>query len=181
MGLHDPLDGYITFRQLQASAVLLDVANVGPSLAVEAAELGALIPDDLSTTDPLGVGGLLADAWRSEQLLRENALSSPVLRDRLIDASVPGLEVFRAGVALPQPASFRLAFRELGLAIGLAAVPLLDRSAEELAEFVPLREDIGAFWLEPLNRRSSTWLDHEHINAVMLATSLAPEGYLTLR
>jgi hypothetical protein len=181
MGLHDPLDGYITFRQLQASAVLLDVANVGPSLAVEAAELGALIPDDLSTTDPLGVGGLLADAWRSEQLLRENALSSPVLRDRLIEASVPGLEVFRAGSALRRSALYRLAFRELGLSIGLAAIPLLGPAAESVSEYVSLRDDIEAFWLEPLNRRSSTWLDHEQINAVMLATSLAPVGYLTLR
>lgn len=180
MGLHDPLDGYVTFRQLQASAMSLDVANVGPSLAVEAAELGAMIPDDLSTADPLGVGGLLADAWRCEQILRENALSSPELRDRLIEAAATGLEVFRAGAALREPASYRLAFRELGMAIGLAAVPVLGPAAASVSGFVRLRDEIEAFWREPMNRRSPTWLEHEHINAVMLATTLVPHGYLTL-
>jgi hypothetical protein len=181
MGLHDPLDGYVTFRQLQSTATLLDVANVGPSLAVEAAELGAMIPDDLSTSDPLGVGGLLADAWRSEQLLRESAMSSPVLRDRLVEAAVPGLEEFRSEATLRRPASHRLAFRELGLAIGLAAVPLLGPAAGILSTFMPLRSEIEGFWLEPVNRRSPTWREHEHINTVMLATALVPDGYLTLK
>jgi hypothetical protein len=180
MGLHDPLDGYVTYRQLQSTATLLDVANVGPSLAVEAAELGAMIPDDLSTSDPLGVGGLLADAWRSEQLLLENAVSSPVLRDRLVDAALQGLETFHSDATVRRPAAHRLGFRELGLAIGLAAVPLLGPSAQLLTRFAPLRREIEAFWLDPVNRRSQTWLDHEHINAVMLATALVPDGYLTL-
>lgn len=180
MGLHDPIDGYVTFRQLQSTATLLGVANVGPSLAVESAELGAMIPDDLSTTDPLGIGGLLADAWRSEQLLRENAVSSPGLRDRLVEAAIAGLEAFRSEATLRRPASHRLAFRELGLAIGLAAVPMLGPSAQLLSRFAPLRAGIEAFWLEPGNRRSRSWLDHEHINSVMLATALVPDGYLTL-
>jgi hypothetical protein len=180
MGLHDPLDGYVTFRQLQSTATLLGVANVGPSLAVEAAELGAMIPDDLSTSDPLGVGGLLADAWRSEQLLRENAVSSPVLRDRLVEAAVPGLEAFGSEATVRRPASHRLGFRELGLAIGLAAVPLLGPSAQLLTRFAPLRREIEAFWLEPVNRRSASWREHEHINTVMLATALVPDGYLML-
>jgi hypothetical protein len=29
-------------------------------------------------------------------------------------------------------------------------------------------------------RRGDTWLDHENINDVMLATSLEPEGFLLL-
>jgi hypothetical protein len=33
-------------------------------------------------------------------------------------------------------------------------------------------------WLDPSNQASANWSEHEDINAVMLATSLAPEGYL---
>ena len=60
---------------------------------------------------------------------------------------------------LGSPADHRLAFRELGLAIGLAA---------------------ESFWLLPEHRQVRTWLDHEDINDVMLATSLVPEGFLML-
>jgi hypothetical protein len=179
MGMHDPLDGYITFRQLQGTAEALDVSNVGPTLAVEAAELAAMIPDELATDDPLGIGGLLADAWRVEQLARAGPISGPGLRDRLIDAAAIGLHALGPD-AFRGPATYRLAFRELGLAIGLAAAPLLGPPAEALAGFAPLREEVEAFWLEPMNRRSPTWLEHEHINEVMLATSLMPDGYLML-
>jgi hypothetical protein len=179
MGHHDPLDGYVTFRQLHGTADFLGVANVGPTLAVEAAELSAMIPDELATSDPLGIGGLLADAWRVEQLARDGAISGPGLRDRLVEASLVGLEALGLN-AFRGPADYRLAFRELGLAIGLAAVPLLGSTGDALSRFAPLREDIEAFWLEPVNRRSSTWLEHEHINLVMLATSLVPDGYLKL-
>jgi len=43
-----------------------------------------------------------------------------------------------------------------------------------------LREDIEMFWLERTNREANTWTEHRDINMVMLATSLAPDGYLTL-
>jgi hypothetical protein len=137
-----------------------------------------MIPDGLATSDPLGLGGLLADAWRVEQLVQERAISSRELRDRLIDAALDGLHAV-APSEFRRPASSRLAFRELGLAIGLAAVPLIS-GADGLSPFVPLRDEIEAFWLDPANRRSTTWLEHRHINEVMLATSLVPDGYLTL-
>lgn len=188
MGHHDPLDGYITFRQLQATAARLDATNLGPSLAVEAAELAAMIPDELATDDPLGLGGLLADAWRCEQLRQENAISTAELRDRLIAAALVGLDAYGSDDSLRMPASYRLAFRELGLAIGLAAVPMLAAGdgpgspphAQRLVRFMPLRTEIEDFWLRPDDRRAVTWLDHRNINEVMLATSLASDGYLTL-
>jgi hypothetical protein len=43
-----------------------------------------------------------------------------------------------------------------------------------------LIDAIESFWLEPENRQRGSWKEHEDINAVMLATSLAPEGYLLL-
>jgi hypothetical protein len=49
------------------------------------------------------------------------------------------------------------------------------RTAREL---VPLREKIEQFWLDGKNREASTWTEHREINMVMLATSLAPDGFL---
>jgi len=44
----------------------------------------------------------------------------------------------------------------------------------------PLRDIIEAFWLATANRQASSWTGHRDINMVMLATSLAPDGYLSL-
>ena len=50
-----------------------------------------------------------------------------------------------------------------------------------LARFLPLNEIIESFWLEPINQQSHSWTGHRDINSVMLATSLASEGYLVLQ
>jgi hypothetical protein len=94
-------------------------------------------------------------------------------------------------------ADYRLAFRELGLSVGLQAVERLRGLIEEnpgifnrqhvlpsrieaLRRYAPLIEAVEAFWLEPRNRETNTWTEHREINMVMLATSLAPDGYLLL-
>jgi hypothetical protein len=51
---------------------------------------------------------------------------------------------------------------------------------ETLMQYAPLIEIIEMFWLEQKNRQASSWTAHRDINMVMLATSLAPDGYLTL-
>jgi hypothetical protein len=95
------------------------------------------------------------------------------------------------------PADYRLAFRELGLSIGLRALEKMTgiikqaphdfkmkqrihSRTESLMQFTPLRDVIETFWLEPANRQASSWREHRDINMVMLATSLAPDGYLML-
>ena len=187
MGHHDPLDGYVTWMQLEATAEKLRATDRGPRLAAAAADFAAMIPPDLATTDPLGLGGLLTDAWRVDQLTREGAMQGSALLDRLLADAFAGMSGYVRGGDLRLPATRRLAFRELGLAIGLEAVPLLRTSLasgptlEGLATLVPMGRQIEAFWLHPDHRRTPTWLDHRNINEVMLATSLAPEGYLALR
>jgi hypothetical protein len=52
------------------------------------------------------------------------------------------------------------------------------RHIESLNQFSPFSETIETFWLEHM--QAKTWLDHRDINMVMLATSLAPDGYLLL-
>jgi hypothetical protein len=56
----------------------------------------------------------------------------------------------------------------------------LDLQIESLAQYSPLIEMIEMFWLEQTNREVNSWMAHRDINMVMLATTLAPDGYLIL-
>jgi hypothetical protein len=49
-----------------------------------------------------------------------------------------------------------------------------------LRRFARLGEAIEKFWLNPQNRTAESWTGHQDINSVMLATSLAPDGFLKL-
>lgn len=185
MGQHDPLDGLVTCAQLEATA-----PGSTPSLREALADFAAMIdPRGLATADPLGLGGLLADACRLAQLTPRTPDSSGLI-DACLTAALLGLRSYVARSDLQAPARHRLAFRELGLAIGLAAVESVPWDGasrgvrERLDQLVPyarLRAEIETCWLDPAHRRVESWLDHEDINDVMLATSLEPEGFLVLR
>jgi hypothetical protein len=189
MGHHDPLDGFVTCRQLDATAAARELA-AEPSLAAAVTDFADMLdPAGLATTDPLGIGGLLVDACLLAQLEMDRDLVTALLH-----AAAVGLRSFLAEADLRAPAHRRLAFRELGLAIGLAGASMmlemeglrrsLEASAQtslaKLAELLPLRTEIESFWLDPPHRRTSTWVEHADINDVMLATSLAPGGLLEL-
>lgn len=196
MGQHDPLDGYITYVQLRATAAGLPQAGGGPTLEDEARQIRTMVATgDLGTTDPLGIGGLLMDACRVEQLARQGRLADLDLLDALLAASFAGLHYYAASGELQLPAEHRLAFRELGLAIGLQAVRLMAEAASrdparspvtdsarlrELTRYRSVGERIESFWRDPEHRRSLAWSEHRDINDVMLATSLVPEGCLVL-
>jgi hypothetical protein len=189
MGHHDPLDGLVTCLQLEATAAQLDDAPANdPALADAVANFAGMVdPEALVTDDPLGIGGLLADAFRLSQVSPGDPLVST-----LLGAATRGLERFATTGAWRAPARHRLAFRELGLAVGLAGVAMLARTPapgldapararlDELAEWAPLRDEIEMLWLAPEHRRGPSWLEHENINDVMLATALVPEGFLVL-
>ena len=96
---------------------------------------------------------------------------------------------------LQHPVQYRLAFRELGLAIGLRALAPMQTVAAsyqgaaardllqdiaELEQYVPLGREIEAFWRTPENQSVSSWLEHEDINSVMLATRLLPDEFLAV-
>jgi len=179
MGQHDPLDGFVTSLQLDATARALGSSS-RPRLAEASADFGSMIePGRLATSDPLGLGGLLVDLYRIEQLLAGGGLEGLAgLRDALLAASLLGLRRYAEGPDLRLPASHRLAFRELGLAIGLAGVLAQARGCEDLARFASLGTEIESFWLAPAHREVDSWREHEDINDVMLATSLVPNGFL---
>jgi hypothetical protein len=186
MGQHDPLDGYVTYLQLLYTPMPADSCSV-PGLDAATMDFASMIDTDrLATADALGIGGLLTDTYRLAQLGEGR-------NDHVIEASLMGAlagldEYARWNLQTPLHARRRLAFRELGLAIGLAAVepltaiapPRLRNLIAELERYTPLRHALETFWLQPENQQAESWLEHADINTVMLATSLHPDGFLTL-
>jgi hypothetical protein len=198
MGQHDPLDGYVTTAQLRATAWALAPRAEGPALDDELASYREMLsPEDWTTADPLGLGGMLVDATRLAQLVRREALPDLDVIAALLEASLRGLEHYARHGSFKQEPLQRLAFRELGLAIGLSALDLLDFELQAapqhfsdsshlrsllsaLRPFEALGAELGEFWAEPANQHGRRWTEHLDINEVMLATSLVPEGFLML-
>jgi hypothetical protein len=194
MGHHDPLDGLVTSAQLQATARDLWRSPEGPGLGDEVADFRSMVKGrDWATADPLGLGGLLMDAFRVEQLMRRGTFPDGDLLEELLGAALAGLEHYARQGELDRPATMRLAFRELGLAIGLQAVermrngveerrasPQVRSRLEDLMRHAPLRAEIERFWLDAGHQRAPSWTEHRDINEVMLATSLVPQGCLEL-
>ena len=196
MGQLDPLDGYLGNLQLQATAAALPPVDDAPQLDEATRQYARMMkPEDWLTTDPLGLGSLLIDAWRVRQLTLQGVATEDRLLDQLLDTALAGLQRYARSGELNRPAGERLAFRELGLAIGLHAVERLQQSTDRaapdaaidprrhallqaLVQYLPLRDSIEAYWRDPEHRHTDAWLEHEDINAVMLATALAPDGYL---
>ena len=180
MNPQDALDGYVTLRRL---------ASQGGAVGLE--EEIALLRDlsahgEWKTEDPLGLGGLLTSATHLALLPDRTAAEERLVGDLLADAAT-GLEICLSQGPLGAPASRRLAFRELGLAIGLSTLPAIAAQAERspsLAEAIEPqltslmeRRNIGAqvveFWADPEHQEFPTWQDHRDINEVMLARALA--------
>jgi hypothetical protein len=198
MGHHDPLDGFITYKQLQATAGVNAGISAMPDLRSEIDDMGGICEGkSWDTEDPLGIGGLLCDAFRVAQLIVHGYCERTDLLKILLDSALPGLGSYARNSPLKLPAAYRLAFRELGLSIGLRAVErmriLIEQNPdrfnkkrlphsriEALTRYAPLGKMIETFWLDPAERETDSWTAHRDINMVMLATSLAPDGYLTL-
>lgn len=196
-GQHDPLDGYLIFRTLVAPGAPLPPGAEG-RLHEEIIQLASMAR--LSdwrrwiTDDPLGLGGLLTDAHRIAQLEARGTPMPQGLLAGILDAALHGLRAYLTSDPFGRPPGARLAFRELGLSIGLHALARLSsllqaRGASGEIEsrvdalragtrgMIPQIEDT---WTRREAQGLATWRAHEDINAVMLATSLAPEGYLAL-
>lgn len=196
MGQHDPLDGYVTYCELEAGGE--DFHNA-PSIDLkeEISEMAGICRKiSLPTSDPLGIGGLLFDGSRIAQLMMLGSAIDGSLLERVLGSALVGLEAYASMRDLDRPAGHRLAFRELGLSIGLSAVEEMVGCREErpdlftpnklnnyldsLFELLPLREKIEEFWQEERNQQASTWGDHQEINMVTLACSLAPGQFLLI-
>jgi hypothetical protein len=186
-GQHDPLDAWIAYLALRSAAMEAGSAAGSAPLAREIQEAAALCQGAAwATDDPLGLGALFIAAYRLAAMKgRPGVEGGEELLGRVIAAAEAGLALYAREGPLAEPASHRLAFRELGLAIGLHALermtPRRDRFPPRLANltrYLPLAERIDDFWCAAESRQGPTWRAHGDINAVMLATSVAPGGYL---
>ncbi|MDG6256642.1 MAG: hypothetical protein QCH35_03490 [Methanomicrobiaceae archaeon] len=189
MGQHDPLDGLVTYAELQGVAARDFGGSVPLDLLRERADAAAICRGmPLVTDDPLGIGGLLFDATRIAHLMEVGGFGDEGLLESVMDSAMIGLESYTAGRTLDLPAQHRLAFRELGLAIGITGVAecanafgrtdALERRAEALVGYMPLGDAIEGFWMDERNRQARTWIEHTEINMVMLAARLAPDEFL---
>lgn len=196
MGLHDPLEGFITYSRLQADRDNEPQEFPRLDLVKEIKELAEICRGrSWATEDPLGIGGLLCNGLQLAQLMVRERSGQDKLLLTLFDSSLLGLESYLKTNPLLLPANYRFAFREFGLSIGLHSVvrlqgllqketdsfkesASLSTRIEELMLYQPMGEQIEKFWQDETNKEVDTWLEHRAINMVMQATSLAPDGFL---
>ncbi len=180
--LHDCLDGYVTFQTLRwASDTDLEL-----SLDQEIETLRQMCSrGNWATDDPLGLGGLLLDSLRLLFTSLESANDARLLAETLSGISV-GLRNFARLPFATVPAAQRLAFRELGLSIGLQAIEMMraqakgwprlgggvDSNLQQLSQLSGLGAQIVDYWAAADARNNETWRDHRDINEVMLAAAL---------
>ncbi len=195
-GQHDPLDGLLTLTVLADAAGAVD-ARLAGRLRPPLADLEEMcIGRRWATDDPLGAGGLLFDTHRCAMLaLRPPtvaAIAPPVARE-----AATSLEAAAVRGAWRSSPRHRLAFRELGLSIGIRAADRVvarldpppppptrprptpyDGLLRSLDRYHSLADTIERFWLDPRTRATPTWQVHRDISSVMLATSLFAHGLL---
>lgn len=192
MGQHDPLDGFVVYNELQAAA---PKDPTWPKLEREIEEIADICEGmDWATSDPLGIGCLLWNAYLLARLIKTGYLKRTNLLLDVLESSLLSLELYLSTEPTGLPASMRIPFRELGLSIGLKAAKKLQKlvvnepklssdtklrsSIESLTIYSWLIDETEGFWLKPVNMESRSWKTYEDINRVMLATSLAPDGFL---
>ena len=192
MGQLDPLDGFVAFCRLQATQRHLGVDS--PLLAQASKVMRQVCGSDAvwATTDALGIGGLLSEASHLVELMASGDMPFDRMLAHLMADTQRSLGEYTSGGELSLPCERRLAFRELGLAIGLqsietmyalvhdrperfgnamSATSLLSR-LESMLRYVPLIEHIEEFWCAPAAQATTGWMEHRDINSVMLAHSL---------
>lgn len=186
-GHHDPLDAYITYNEIE-------YGMKKKILQSEIEEVSGMLQGSYwDTDDSLGIGGLLFDAGRVTQLTVAKQLKDDGFASSLMQSARRSLATQSRRSMLEAPADYRLAFRELGMSIGLHAVPLMNNilqtrqlkgsalaNADQLQSFVALGKEIEDFWLLPAHQRGRRWKEHLDINRVMLATSLLPDEFLAV-
>jgi len=196
MGQHDPLDGFVTYNELQISSRELNLSDI-PNLDNEISEMSDICRGmNLITNDPLGIGGLLFDATRVAQFIIKENIDYNNLFESILNSAYVGLGSFIENNPLRVPPDYRLAFRELGLSIGLEGTKRIQKwfennknnfkennSTQEIIATLnqsSLGNAIEEFWIQNKNWQLGSWAEHREINMVMLATGLIPDNFLLI-
>lgn len=190
-GQHDPLDAWLAYQEIELALGARRASSEGLSLASEIDEVGEICRNlTWVTDDPLGAGLLLLAAHKLAHLMLRYGIDDEGMLEQILEVAAVSTATVTASGFEQAGAGHRLAFRELGLAIGLHAFDEMraaiaghpgfptDGMLSTLAYHVVTRAAIDRFWSKPVHRDNAIWREHADINAVMLATSLAPEGYL---
>ena len=92
-------------------------------------------------------------------------------------------------------AEYRLAFRELGLSIGLKGILIinyiikkrpeftensLNKRFNDIKEYQVLGNIIEEFWVKNKNRKTNNWKEHQDINTVMLVILISSRDFLSI-
>lgn len=207
MGQHDPLDGFVTVK------LLMDKSRSKSSEMPSPMQMEHAVKDftdmvapmqSFVTTDALGIGGLLVDAYTLLQVMleedahhSENWMLKHVVK-KILKSAHTSLGMYGSMGELSYDAESRLAFRELGLSIGIHALEdigslLKDRTwadsdfhreveqlTFDLSRYIPMADHIESFWMIDGHQKTTTWKDHQDINSVMLAASLVPDGCICI-
>jgi len=148
-----------------------------------------------TTEDPLGIGGLLCAGLTLTRYMEEGTIPQHELLQQVLAAALKGLELITRQNSLSGTAEHRLAFRELGLSIGLHGVASIRKclhskhlthpetaSLKKMLDILTTYQETAAmiekFWLLAENQQAGSWVSHRDINTVMLASSLIPAGFL---
>ncbi|HKL37109.1 MAG TPA: hypothetical protein VJ899_12520 [Salegentibacter sp.] len=175
MGAHDPMEGLLCALQVRNTT---DKKQKEFELYIS--NLKNLCSGiDWSTTDALGLGGLLLNVVRAAKLQKEIDLPASVRPQKLLSDAEKGLKSFAPSFRSAESAQYRLAFRECGLSLGLRVLEASLNFLEKLnihttldPEIFKLADKIEGFWTDKKNQKSPTFRDHLDINEVSLASSL---------
>ena len=192
MGHHDPLDGLAAAWRVKATRH--DFGGETDGLTEVIVDYRVLCEgvDSWTPHDALGLGGLLSTLAELIDLTASGRIPFDPLLLRLASDAERGFGNGPVPREIAAPLARRLPFRELGLAIGLRAVPaaceavdhhatrfggvadraILRGALERLVQRVDLAGRIELAWLAPAAQSSTSWSMHADINSVMLAASL---------
>ena len=198
MGQHDPLDGLVTYMQLDHNEKQFESTEKYINLSKEIEDFAQMCRHiTWRTHDPLGIGSLLIMAHRLTRLIECDCVVDQKILEQITVAAKVSLDLLKNQGYFDASYEYRLPFREFGLSIGLQALDLMSQSLSsdqqkfssqeslmktinQLKQHIPLVEKIHTFWLREKHQNMQSWQDHLDINSVMLATSLMPNSYLKL-
>lgn len=203
MGAQDPVDGYTTLSTLLAPTVS---DNIIDAQILEKVQCNRQRFHDMvhlsSTSDPLEIGGMMLDALRLLECYCHGVEVDISLIETLLKQAVIGMRMITKRGMFSREANDRLAFRELGLSIGIHALEkmcLVMNSIDDehgiktlqkkditdiklllqaFSKYFHHANDIEQYWCNPNHQHSRSWKHHLDINEVMLATSLCPDNFL---
>lgn len=180
MGRHDPLEGLICAMSVK-EAVPERAAVMEPLIK----KLKTICEDqNWVTNDSLGIGGLILNTVKAADLKNQKELPPSSTPENLVKDSLLSLQDYLNFKETSYPATGRLAFRELGLSLGLRTILGMKNqvqvegfSLRPFRDYSSLAKEIEEFWKKPSSQQVSTWREHLNINAVSLAASLVAKFY----